>query len=112
MTTIDRLPIIIAFSLLGLQAPASVLAQQGATDGNWPVYASDNGSTKYSALNQINADNVDQLEIVWRRPALDSYYLTINPEQRFTDNYVAAPIVVDGIGYVPNGVGLVEAFEE
>ncbi|MEX2132031.1 MAG: PQQ-binding-like beta-propeller repeat protein, partial [Pseudohongiellaceae bacterium] len=50
-------------------------------------------------------------EIVWRRPALDAFYLTLNPEQRITDNYVAAAVVVDGVGYIPNGVGLVEAFD-
>lgn len=101
-----RFLFVIAGSLAGLP----VLAQHGATDGNWPAYAADVGSTKYSPLDQINAGNVDQLEIVWRRPALDPYYLTLNPEQRFTDNFVAAPVVVNGIGYIPNGVGLVEAF--
>ena len=66
--------------------------------------------TKYSPLGQINADNVDDLEIVWRRPGLDPSYLEINPNQRTSANHVATPIMRNGVGYVPNGVGLVEAF--
>ncbi len=51
--------------------PAAAIAQSGATDSEWPVYGADSGMTKYSPLDQINAGNVDELEIVWRRPGLD-----------------------------------------
>ncbi|MBT6057734.1 MAG: PQQ-binding-like beta-propeller repeat protein, partial [Gammaproteobacteria bacterium] len=44
------------------------------------------------------------------RPALDQYYTDLNPDQRFSANLIAAPIVKNGVGYYPNGVGLVEAF--
>lgn len=96
-------------TLIVLLSPP-LLAQSGASDGNWPAYAADSGSTKYSSLDQITADNVTDLQVVWRRPGLDPFYLTINPEQRYGANYVAAPVVVDGVAYIPNGVGLVEAF--
>lgn len=79
--------------------------------GDWQAYAGDIGSSKYSALAEIDASNVDELEIVWRRPALDPDYLALNPNQRFSSNYVAAPVVIDGIAYIPNAVGLVEAFD-
>ena len=36
-------------------------AQQGAPDGEWPTYGGDAGSTKYAPLDQIDADNVEQL---------------------------------------------------
>ncbi len=91
--------------------PAATFAQSGATGGDWPAYGADIGMTKYSPLDQINAGNVGELEIVWRRPRLDASYLAINPNQRTSANHVATPIVRDGIGYVPNGVGLVEAFD-
>ena len=90
--------------------PATAFAQSGATDSEWPVYGADSGMTKYSPLDQINAGNVDELEIVWRRPGLDPSYLEINPNQRTSANHVATPIMRNGVGYVPNGVGLVEAF--
>ena len=83
----------------------------GARDGNWQAYAGDIGSTKYTALAEIDASNVASLEIAWRRPALDAYYSTLNPNQRFSSNYVAAPVVIDGVAYIPNAVGLVESFD-
>ena len=79
--------------------------------GDWPVYAATNGSTKYTSLDQIDASNVNQLQVAWRRPALDEYYLQMNPDQNYSSNYVTAPIILNGIGYIPNGVGLVEAFD-
>ena len=85
-------------------------AGQGASNGEWQAYGGDTGSTKYTALDDINLDNVEDLQIMWRRPALDQKYLDINPNQRYTSNWNAAPLIIDGVGYVTNGVGLVEAF--
>jgi quinoprotein glucose dehydrogenase len=87
------------------------LAQQGAVSGEWQAYGADNGSTKYTALSQIDKTNVQNLQLVWRRPALDSTYTELNPQQRYSSNWVAAPIIKNGIGYIPNGVGLIEAFD-
>ncbi len=91
--------------------PVGVWAQAGTGGGDWPFYGGDGGMTKYSPLDQIDAGNVGELEIVWRRPGLDASYLEVNPNQRTSANHVATPIVRDGVGYVPNGVGLVEAFD-
>ena len=85
-------------------------AGQGARDGEWQAYGGDTGSTKYTALDGINVENVADLEVVWRRPGLDKQYLDINPNQRYTTNWNAAPLIINGVGYVTNGVGLVEAF--
>ena len=85
-------------------------AGQGARDGEWQAYGGDTGSTKYTALDGINVENVADLEVVWRRPGLDQQYLDINPNQRYTTNWNAAPLIINGVGYVTNGVGLVEAF--
>ena len=40
--------------------------------GEWRAYGGDKGYTRYSPLDQINADNVAKLQIVWRRPAIDA----------------------------------------
>jgi len=37
-----------------------------AADAQWPVYAGDAGGRQYSALDQINADNVGQLAVAWQ----------------------------------------------
>ncbi|MBT7225342.1 MAG: PQQ-binding-like beta-propeller repeat protein, partial [Gammaproteobacteria bacterium] len=85
-------------------------ARPPSDEGEWGAYAANNGNTKYTDLDQIDASNVAGLEIAWRRPALDSYYSAMNPSQRYTSNWISAPVVKNGIAYVPNGVGLVEAF--
>ena len=50
---------------LATSASISVLAQQGATDGQWRTYGGDAGSTRYSSLDQINASNAAELEVAW-----------------------------------------------
>jgi quinoprotein glucose dehydrogenase len=97
--------------LFALSLSSSLLAQQGAQDGGWQAFGADTGSTKYTPLDQIDADNVNDLKIVWRRPALDQSFVDINPNQRYSTTWNAAPLVVDGVAYVTNGVGLVEAFD-
>jgi glucose dehydrogenase len=44
---------------------AAVQGQQGAHAGAWPTYGGDAGSTKYSALDQIRADNVQRVRTAW-----------------------------------------------
>ena len=92
-------------------AASAAFGQQGAVDGEWRSFAGDLGSTKYSALDQIDADNVGTLRVAWRRPLVDAAYLAVDPEVRFSNVSLAAPVIVDGVGYVPNGIGLVEAFD-
>ena len=46
-----------------LTPPAAALTTAGQT-GEWRAYAADKASTKYSPLDQINADNVNDLQIV------------------------------------------------
>jgi quinoprotein glucose dehydrogenase len=79
--------------------------------GEWPVYSSDNHSTKYSALDQINKDNVSRLRVAWRRPQADPPLLAANPGVRLSNRYTATPIMVNGVLYVPDGFGLVEALD-
>ena len=81
-----------------------------SVEGEWGAYSADNSHSKYSPLDQIDASNVAELEIAWKRPALDAYYSAMNPRQRYDPRWLSAPIVKNGIAYVPNGVGLVEAF--
>ena len=40
-------------------------AQRGAGGGEWRHYGGDAGGTKYSALDQINASNVNKLQMIW-----------------------------------------------
>ncbi len=56
--------------LATLPAPAS--AQYGAADGEWRAYGGDQGGTKYSPLDEIDATNFDALQIAWRWQSPDA----------------------------------------
>src|SRR5687768_4043479 len=49
--------------LLSLAVP--IMAQYGARNGEWRSYGGEEGSTRYSPLDQINRENVKELEIAW-----------------------------------------------
>lgn len=96
--------------LAGLLSMPLAAAQSGTTEGEWHAYGGDRGSTKYAPLDQINRDNVSRLRVAWRRPAVDAQVLARDPELEVPNNFRVTPLMVNGILYSPNGVGLVEAF--
>src|SRR5262245_28666003 len=71
-------------------------AQHGASGGEWPSYGGDAGGTKYSPLDQINATNVKQLQIVWRWKSEN-----FGPRPDF--NWQATPLMVGGVLYFTAG---------
>ena len=75
-------------------APAS--AQHGATGGEWRTWAGDLGATRYAPLDQIDAGNFGDLEIVWR-------YKTGNLGPRPDYNLQSTPLVIDGVLYTTAG---------
>ncbi|MDA1094370.1 MAG: PQQ-binding-like beta-propeller repeat protein [Acidobacteria bacterium] len=88
--------------------PAS--AQQGTT-GEWRVHGGDSGFTRYAPLDQINAETVNRLEVVWRRPAVDGSLHARWPDLRYSNQLRSTPLMVDGVLYASNGLGIVEAFD-
>jgi quinoprotein glucose dehydrogenase len=83
---------IILFSI----GTGSVQAQQGAAGGEWRYYGGDAGSTKYAPLDQIDASNVKQLQIVWRWKAEN-----FGPRPDY--NWEVTPLMVGGILYFTAG---------
>ena len=105
-------PFVLALLVLLVTANSrSSSAQQKETDEEWHSYSADLASTKYSPLDQINADNVAALTIAWTRRAVDQSILSQAPGLSYADNFRVTPLMVDGILYSPNAVGLVEAFD-
>jgi glucose dehydrogenase len=76
----------------------------------WRSYSSDPASTKYSAVSQIDGANVARLKVAWRRPAVDPQLAALDAKLTFSNNFRATPLMIGGVLYSPNGVGLVEAF--
>src|SRR5882762_582524 len=71
-------------------------AQYGAKNGEWRFYGGDAGSTKYSPLDQINASNVKDLQVVWRWKAEN-----FGPRADF--NWEVTPLMVGGVLYFTAG---------
>src|SRR6186713_108291 len=57
---------VVAAAAVCLLAGASLAGQSGVAQGEWRSYGGDLGHTRYSPLDQINADNFSQLEVAWR----------------------------------------------
>ena len=95
-----------------LGSAVDLRSQAGAgRAGEWRDYAGDKGFTKYSPLDQINAANVANLRIAWRRSAVADELRAEQPDLRFGNSFRPTPLMIDGVLYAQNGIGLVEAFD-
>jgi len=91
-----RLSSLVAAALILVTLPIVAVSQYGAPHGEWHTWGGDHGFTRYSALDQVNADNVGDLEIAWRWRALP---LGDRPDR----NLKATPLMIDGTLYTPSG---------
>jgi alcohol dehydrogenase (cytochrome c) len=83
-------------------SPAPVLPYSGILHpkaGDWTTYWGDYEGSHFSALNQITAANVNQLQVKWIAPLTGAYTTE------------STPIVVDGVMYVAGGSGDVFAYD-
>ena len=88
---------------------AAVYAQYGAPGSDWPHYAGDHGSTKYSPLDQIHSGNFDQVQVAWRWNSPDNKLEETTPFKPF--HFRATPLVIDGVAYVSTGLSQVAAID-
>ncbi len=109
-TTGPSLTVGVLASVLVVGVAATAIAQNGTT-GEWRVHGGDSGFTRYASLDQINAETVNDLEIVWRRGAVDSSLHARWPDLQYSNQLRSTPVMVDGVLYASNGIGMVEAFE-
>ena len=59
MTQLVR-PVCYGLLIVSLFVVSTTPAQQGARNGEWRTYGGDEGSTRYSPLDQINRDNYQE----------------------------------------------------
>jgi quinoprotein glucose dehydrogenase len=83
--------------LLSLAAWTALSAPAQTTNGEWRYYSGELRGTKYSALDQINASNVKNLQLAWRWKAA-------NFSQRPDTNWEVTPIVVGNVMYFTAGL--------
>jgi len=100
-----------ALKATGLALGFAVLATavNAQAKGDWAHFGGDIGDTKYSALDQINAKTIKRLKIAWRAPAVDPALLAENPGLVLSNNFRDAPLVADGVMYISDQAGQVEA---
>jgi quinoprotein glucose dehydrogenase len=81
------------YSLVLVLLSLSTLSVAQTQFGEWRTYGGNLSSNKYSALEQINGDNFNNLEIAWRWKSVDSWLSKtvsngewwVNSEQVFND---------------------------
>ena len=86
-----------------------------AFSADWPSYGGDNGSQKYSTLDQVNASNVADLVTAWSWESPDNATVADNIAQQnyraVPAGFKATPIVIEGVMYVPSSFGRVVALD-
>ena len=101
--------------LVAVVALAVVIATMAgrAADKNrdWPSYAGDKGSTKYSPLDQIDKESIKNLKIAWRRSGMPEELRDLYPNTLGPANYQHTPLMVDGLLYMSTAVGAVTALD-
>ncbi len=97
---------------LVVAAAAAAMQSQGrGAPGEWRYYGGNKAFTRYSPLDQINRDNVKNLKIAWRRPAVSDELTQAFPDVRVNNYLRATPIFIDGMLFTQNAHGLVVAFD-
>ena len=86
----------VAATLGALAMAGSAIAQTRTVTGEWTTYGADLASTRYSPLDQINAENFEDLEVAWRFKT-DA----LGPRPEF--NFQSTPLMVGGVIYTTAG---------
>src|SRR3954468_14000265 len=91
-------------------AAAVAQAQRSPLGGEWPYYAGDAASTKYSPLDQITRANVRNLQVAWRWSSPDNGIVKANPTAR-PGSYQDTPLMVNGVLYTETSLGVFVAID-
>jgi len=103
--------LIIAGLAAGLAAASALHVQSQGKTVDWRYFGGDKAFTRYSPADQITRDNVKNLRIVWRRPAMNPGFKEAFPQLRVNAYLRATPIMIDGMLYSQDAHGFVSAFD-
>jgi quinoprotein glucose dehydrogenase len=101
---------LLAVAGLSIAFRSGAIAQRAPNQGEWRHYSGDAGGTKYSPLDQITKDNVQNLRVAWRWPFADNALQKENPLLRTARNE-ETPLMVNGVVYAVTGLGLIAALD-
>ena len=80
------------------------------TEYDWPYYASDQGSSKYAHLDQINKDTVASLATVWVWDSPDSRHIE-DDDTHIPAGFKSTPIKIGSALYTSTSLGYVAAID-
>jgi quinoprotein glucose dehydrogenase len=92
-------------------AMATIAGRAADKNRDWPAYAGDKASTKYSPLDQIDKRTIKNLKIAWRRSGMPEELRDMYPNTLAPANYQHTPLMVDGLLYMSTAVGAVTALD-
>ena len=87
---------------------------QSAFSADWPTFGGDLASTKYSGLDDVNADNVGDLQLVWSWDSADNATVAANNSKATSPvpgAFRATPLVIGGVVYISTSLGKVAAID-
>src|SRR5262245_57053748 len=87
-----------------------VVAQYGATNGEWQAYGGDKGFTRYSPLTQITAENIGKLKLAWRWDSPDNAIAKATEDVHPGPNE-STPLMVRGRIYESTSLSQVAAID-
>jgi quinoprotein glucose dehydrogenase len=92
-------------------AGIGLAAEAAPKKSDWSYFGGSKKFDRYSPLGQINKGNVSQMRTLWTRPGLDPSLKAAFPDLTPSSYLRGTPILIDGVLYSPNAIGLVEAFD-
>ena len=78
--------------------------------GEWRHYGGDRAHTRYSSLDQINAESVPKLDVVWRWRSVDAEIARNNPGLR-PEMFKPTPLMIGGVLYTSTCFSQVAAID-
>ncbi len=88
--------LVLAMATVGISSFSANAQAPDTSNGEWPFYTGDIKGSRYSPLDQVNADNFEDLEMVWS-------FSTKNLGTRGEYKLEVSPLMIDGVLYATAG---------
>jgi quinoprotein glucose dehydrogenase len=109
MTLVKRRLLFVLAAILGAAAGPLTIAQSPASQQvEWLHYGGDSGGTKYSTLTDVNAQNVQRLQVAWQWKHWETPLEEFGTTPGF---FEATPLMIDGVLYVTTPYNSIAALD-
>ena len=98
-----------AIPLFGDLAALAQVPAAARAAAEWRQYGGDNASTKYSALNQITAENFSRLKVAWTWRSAEEAVVKANNLKTWA--WETTPLMVDGLLYLTTSLSQAAAVD-